>query len=353
MIVPIQALRAAAALSVALLHGQHEARLHAGGFGWSVASLAWLPWAAGVDVFFVISGFVMAISSRRLFARPGGRRVFLARRIARVVPLYWAVTTAYLGLALLGSGLVAGAVDPAYVAASYAFLPMARPDGSMVPLYGLGWTLNYEMAFYGLFALALGLPMLAGFAALLIALAAIGAVGAVATLPQPLAFWTDPIVLEFAAGLVLGLWRSEGVRLGRPARLVLAGAALALLAAVAGAGDLAGATRAVLWGLPAACLVAACGLGHDDPWREDERWTRLAATLGDASYALYLVHPFALRGVRVAVAAAGLGPAVPPLAVLAAGLVAATLAAVAVHRVFERPATRFVRARLEPRPATA
>ena len=74
--------------------------------GLSFEPLEALPWAAGVDAFFVVSGFIMVHASRKLFGMPGGRAVFLARRIARIVPLYWAVTTVYLALGLIAPGLL-------------------------------------------------------------------------------------------------------------------------------------------------------------------------------------------------------------------------------------------------------
>ena len=46
----------------------------------------------GVDLFFVISGFVMVYSSERLFGQPGAPMTFFAMRLARIVPLYWAAT---------------------------------------------------------------------------------------------------------------------------------------------------------------------------------------------------------------------------------------------------------------------
>ena len=54
-------------------------------FGWSFL----LPWGAGVDLFFVISGFIMVYPSNRLFAEPGGAKIFAWRRLSRIVPLYW------------------------------------------------------------------------------------------------------------------------------------------------------------------------------------------------------------------------------------------------------------------------
>ena len=348
-IIPIQVLRGAAALAVAVLHGQHETGLHAGLSGRTFAPIA-LPWEAGVDVFFVISGFVIVYASRGLFGRPGARRRFLAHRVARVVPLYWLTTTLYLALALAAPSLLNGAAPtPGYVAASYLFVPVARPDGLVQPLYSLGWTLDYEMFFYALFALAIGLGRRRATAAILAALTLISAIGLALSLPQPLATWTDPLLLEFGAGIALGLLRSEGVGLGRPARAALGLAGLALFAAQGGE-SLAGLARALLYGVPAACLVAACGLGSNDarietrPTRSGTRW---GTWIGDASYALYLTHPFAIRGAREALRIAGLTPVLPAWIFLTIALAAAVAAALLVHRVVERPLTRAARRLLE------
>jgi exopolysaccharide production protein ExoZ len=49
---------------------------------------------AGVDLFFVISGFVMVYASTPLFGTPGGSILFLTRRLIRILPLYWAIRPA-------------------------------------------------------------------------------------------------------------------------------------------------------------------------------------------------------------------------------------------------------------------
>ena len=218
-------------------------------------------------MFFVISGFIMVHASAPLFTAPGGGRTFLARRIARIVPIYWAVTTLYLAIALaVPEFLNREFLGGPYVVASYLFIPATRPDGLVQPLYGLGWTLNYEMFFYALFALALGRSRRAavlGLAAVLAALVAIGR--ALGPLPEPLRFWTDPIILEFVYGMALGLIYAEGVRLGPVPRALLSIAALAMLVAVATRhGELATAFRALAYGIPAAMLVAALAFGRGD-----------------------------------------------------------------------------------------
>jgi peptidoglycan/LPS O-acetylase OafA/YrhL len=333
-LVEIQVLRAVAALMVAAHHALHEA----GGVALRAGTTAPVPspvWAAGVDLFFVISGFVMVHASRDLFGTTGAARVFLARRVARVVPLYWLVTAVYLGIALAAPAVLNGDVlDPVFVAASFAFWPMARPDGLVQPLYSLGWTLNYEMWFYALFALAVALPRARAVAAAALALAASVVLGRLVALPQPLAFWAEPIVLEFAFGLGLGLARAHGLVLPAGIRLALAAAGAAGLVWVGTAmPDL---PRFVAFGIPGAILVAAAGLGParaggaSMPARWGER-------LGDASYALYLVHPFAVRGLRVGLG--GLAHLVGAWGFVALALAAALAASLAVHRWIERPLT--------------
>ena len=340
-LIPIQVLRAAAALAVVILHGQYEAGLlvAAGGGGFTPVRL--LPWEAGVDVFFVISGFVMVFAARTLFGRTGAATTFLSRRVARVAPLYWLTTTLYLGIALAVPSVVNGSVTPGYVLASYAFFPMARADGAVEPLYSLGWTLNYEMAFYAVFALAVRLPRRRAVLALLACLG--GFVGWVqlAGAPLPFRFWGDPIILEFGLGVVLGLLRAEGVVLGAPIRSALGLLGLGLFAIAAGLEP--GLHRALLYGIPAACLVAGCGLGREHVASEETRLVRLGAILGDASYALYLIHPFVLRGLRMVVQATGFGSMLGPWGFLALALLVVVAASIVVFLLVERPLNALAR----------
>lgn len=348
----IQVLRGAAALMVVLHHLRHE--LAALGLG--ADALAQLPLWAGVDVFFAISGFIIVHASGPAYDGPGGRRRFLAHRVARVVPLYWLVTLAYLAVALVlprglgDAGAAAG--DPAYLAASFLFWPAARPDGSLQPLYGLGWTLNYEMLFYALFALCLGRGRRAAVAWTGAALAGLVLYGRLLEpAAAPLRFWSDPIVLEFLFGAAVALIWEAGLRLAPPARLALAAAGICGLAVVGG-GEVAGLARPLLAGLPAACLVAAFALGGPRPAHKvwDPAWIGPISRLGDASYALYLVHPFCLRAVREGVARAGLAAPLGAWGVGALMIALSVAAAVLTYRLVERPATRALRARLDPAP---
>jgi peptidoglycan/LPS O-acetylase OafA/YrhL len=101
--------------------------------------------------------------------------------------------------------------------------------------------------------------------------------------------------------------------------------------------------RALAWGIPAAALVASTALAASSLSQKSPS-VRLAVLLGDASYALYLVHPIALGAVRRIL------PAVVEASVLAysmAAIACCIAAALLIHRIAEKPVTRALQARVD------
>jgi exopolysaccharide production protein ExoZ len=336
-LVSIQLLRALAALGVVLSHVHLDfvTRLNLPD---ALPNLG--PGMAGVDVFFVISGFVMVHASERLFGAPGATQTFLARRFARIVPLYWAVTTIYVLLSWAPGAR--SQYEPSLILASYLFWPHWRENG-FFPVVGLGWTLNYEMLFYLLFGLALVLKRGAAVAAAGSALLLLVLLGQGFGWPGPLAFWSQSIVLEFVFGMLLALaWRS-GFRLPvwLAALLAAAGGVLLWLAAAGTFGiDL---PRALTWGVPAAAVFAGVVLGD---WPRERNFLSAAAlALGDASYALYLTHAFVVRLFRELAERGFLDPGRRPFLYAALVVVASCALALAIYRLFERPMTRLLQGR--------
>ncbi len=220
---------------------------------------------------------------------------FLIRRLIRIVPLYWVTTALFVGIAVALPGLTRRELDGAYILASLLFLPAQDQNGAISPFLGLGWTLNYEMYFYTLLTVALWLkwdPLWivgATFGGLIIA-------NASAPLPTPLAFWGDPIVLEFLYGVVIGHLFLRGYRLPKciGAVLIVGGAIAILVMPVT-----LPVHRALAWGIPATMIFAGAVLAS---WRVDRAVGRLVQRLGDASYSLYLTHVFVLAGFRILLA---------------------------------------------------
>jgi peptidoglycan/LPS O-acetylase OafA/YrhL len=290
-------------------------------------------------VFFVISGFVMVWSSRSLFGRPGAVRLFAGRRVARVVPLYWGTTALLLLIGwVLPASVSDGAPTPGLIVASFLFLPWRRSDGLIQPVYRLGWTLDYEMLFYAIFALWVGLRpprAVAGVIGTVTVLALLGAV--LRPESTALAFWTDSIVLEFALGALLAVLAPH-VRLPAPLRIA---AALAGLLGLGVAEHLTNIPHGIAYGLPCAALMAGAVLGPSP-----KLWPGAMAAgvrLGDASYALYLMHPFPMRALALVWSRLGHGSVPSVLAYVATAMAAAVALAFVVHCRVERPLTRAVR----------
>ena len=196
-IASIQILRFVAALAVAVAHLQGDLRR---------LSLPTLPdgfviGAVGVDLFFVISGFVIVYSSENLFGRSDAPLYFFLRRAARIWPMYAAFTLAITAHLLYRYGTLEIAGHSwASLAASLAFIPFVNLHGTTTPIYGVGWTLNFEMFFYLLFACLVWLPRLWATTAAATVLLTLVLAGRLEMIPGPYNLLTSTIVLEFAYG---------------------------------------------------------------------------------------------------------------------------------------------------------
>ncbi|MCC8934857.1 acyltransferase family protein [Rhizobium sp. 'Codium 1'] len=291
MCVQLQYIRAIAALLVVYFHAilqlenlNPDAPITDGLFGKS-----------GVDLFFVLSGFVMWITTSD---KPQSVADFWWKRVRRVVPLYWAVTLAAAFVALIVPQILRTTqFDVPHILASLAFLPWlhpADPAGEMIaPLIVPGWTLNYEMYFYLLFGLCLLVPVRHRIVAVT---ALIGGVFLVANLvPESTAarFYGDTVIFEFVAGMVLGRIYKAGVHIAAP--VVAVGVALGFGVLVFNDYNDFDLPRLITIGMPAALIIffsTAIRIPDLKAWR----WLRL---LGDASYSIYLTHIFTLAGSRM------------------------------------------------------
>jgi exopolysaccharide production protein ExoZ len=282
----IQALRAVAALLVVLFHAFETwgERIDPDAPG-----VNWGNGAAGVDIFFIISGFVMVISSRRLVNRPGAWLIFLRHRVVRIVPLYWLLTTAKIVAVLaLGGVVLRTGLDLNFVAGSYLFLPVTDSAGHFRPVLPVGWTLTYEFLFYLFFAVALA----ARVDVLRIVIPGLGLFAAVALVrDETWPAWTilfDTIVVEFVFGVALGNWALRGFRLppAIAAGMVICGFILILTLPMVSEN-----TRAVTWGMPAFAIVAGAISLESFAAATLPCWI---LALGDASYSIYLSHGFVL-----------------------------------------------------------
>ena len=246
--------------------------------------------SGGVDIFFVISGFVMWSLTA---GREGGSWDFFIRRLKRIVPLYWLMTTAMLVVLLVLPGAtLTSKFDFHHVVSSYLFIPAIHPvKGTFEPLLFPGWTLNYEMTFYLLITLALLGPMRMRLGIILVPLVLLLAMGHFPHSDRSLvAFYSNSLLAEFGMGCILGFAIEQGLAEASPSwtGAAMIGSSVAAFFVMA---QLPGLPRGFAWGVPAALFVGG--------WVFNERAVGIARVpmlqlLGDASYAIYLSHVLVL-----------------------------------------------------------
>ena len=351
MISNIQALRALAALLVVVVHLEQL-----------LAPLGVTPsnvffGGGGVDLFFVISGFIMVYTTAQSWPGTGN---FLLNRVIRIVPLYWLMTLAVFALAMIAPSLLGSTeARPEYLAKSLAFIPFEKSNGRMEPILFLGWTLNYEMFFYLILGLGLAWKArgLAAVALFFVALVAAGliAAGSAGEFSDPLLrFYTHPILLEFVIGMAIGaaylhpgwdaLWSRSSPWIG--AAMVAGGlAALVFLPLVELPTD-----RIVQIGLASACIVFGARwlerLGHVVR-------SNTVLLLGNASYAIYLTHPFVTQAVSKVADMLSLNSVLVRCLLVPVTYALVMLAGVIVHLMLEKPMTRAIRAAMGVRRKSA
>ena len=333
-LVSVQYLRAFAALLVVAHHARNPIP------GLFNPLVGYPALAYGVDIFFGISGFIMVVSA--IDDRVGD---FVVKRLIRIVPLYWGAT---LTLALI-------TVDPSAIpwrdlGQSLLFIPHWNLDSppQIWPFLVAGWTLNLEVFFYAVFALGLwlGRPRLVvpgvivGFVVLGWILNPSSAIGIT---------YTSWILLEFVAGLLIGLVTLRGWVLPKSVAVVAVSLGLFL-------------------------LLGADGVGFDDPSPIDRLVSvililgggvalngtsgkhRYAQILGDASYSIYLVHT--VIGLRFAQIVFDkiwqpifhLHGVYQFVSWMAIAICVCALIGVLTYYAVERPLLRLLRSRLMPAP---
>jgi peptidoglycan/LPS O-acetylase OafA/YrhL len=277
----IQALRAIAALLVVTFHAVDS-------WGRHVLDRAgdqiWPNGGTAVDIFFVITGLVMVISADHFADRSAGWRIFVRRRIIRIVPLYWIMTTAKIVAVLAFPTLVMRTrLDLPYVVGSYLFVPIQDSVGQLMPVLPVGWTLTYDMLFYALVAVALALrvqvlrvagPVLSIFALFAISAGSVG--------------FANTIAIEFVFGVLIGVSIKRGIRVPFPVAASMLGFGFVIILT----GPVVTALlRPITWGIPAAFIVAGAVMLEE---RLSALLPRRLLDAGDASYSIYLMHPFVI-----------------------------------------------------------
>jgi exopolysaccharide production protein ExoZ len=290
----------------------------------SVPQVMWLR--GGVDIFFVISGFVMVQSTSGRDVTP---MKFVQQRVLRIAPMYWIATFAVI-TQIDGEWL--------FKLQSLLFIPAMNPESAMMqPVLEPGWTLNYEIVFYAVFALTLFLRPSFRFPAIALLFTGLGILGAATDGSSIGEFYTRPIILEFVFGMAIAQF---GFRL--PVIVVPLGIGIMIVFQSSSV------DRLFTLGIPAG-LVIAGALSFEERLPK----SKVANFLGSASYSIYLFHLLALGFLVKFWPEAGASKAMFAFAAFGFML----LVGCGVHWMLERPLTTlltgFAQRQKSGQPATA
>ncbi len=297
----------------------------------------------GVDLFFVISGFIMIYVTRDKKVTPVH---FATDRIVRIVPMYWIMTFLVFGLAIVAPRLFQNTRgDFVELMKSLFFIPFLK-GGVPRPVLFVGWTLNYEMFFYLMFSIGLVLPYRIGVALVMAVMVAFAALGSVFHFHDVLlSFYANLKLAEFAAGMGIGLIypylpspKTAAAKFGALAGLVVGLACLVTLQVF-----ITDDTPKTLANLVSACVVMVSALCLEKGgWSVQNKWI---LTLGNASYSLYLTHALiAIAAVKVFVShGAHIWLA---LVMLPLTYIVCIVVGVCAYTYVEKPVTQWLRSRI-------
>jgi peptidoglycan/LPS O-acetylase OafA/YrhL len=293
----IQGLRGVAVLMVVLTHGRYFLN---GTPNEDLAFQLFYPAAMGVDLFFLISGFIMVYTTRHA-SGVRDAAMFAVKRFARIWPAFAVITLAWIFLA---NGRFAFFHDPHNLDALFRTLTFRPVDGTKAPFFGLvfplGWTLAFEMYFYIVF----GLSMLAGrlrwfvlasWALLSLVLLPALYGGPTLDVQQHLGYESsymqlvsNPIIYEFLAGVAIGLlYLSPRVRFPSASvawQAVVCSIGFALWWGWTGFGRFHGPAG---WGFALSLMLCALALASKTVTLAVPRWL---VWVGTVSYSMYLTH---------------------------------------------------------------
>ena len=301
--------------------------------------------ASGVDLFFVISGFIMLYTSEHRFGRSGAAADFAVRRIIRIVPLYWLCTLAIVAFALTGIFYKNKIITADYIVSSLFFMPT---DGLIL---GVGWTLQYEMYFYLIFTLCLlfGTARLTIFALPLVLSAMIGLSQLLPASPAQ-RFFASPLALEFAFGLWLAYGFSRGrlPKLGPVTAAVLGVTIIAMSSMLVPSHDtagLSGSMRFLLWGVPASMLVYASLFIA----KIEGPVGRMLYLIGNASYSIYLTHDIVMTCYAKLIKTESVSRLLPAAIWMALAAGAAIAVGLLSYKLIEHPVNEWLKRRWKAR----
>lgn len=251
---------------------------------------AFMSGYSGVDIFFVLSGFIITYTGLKNYTQPGKMRLFVRRRLVRIYPTYWIIISLFLLAQMLLPAFYKTPFDFTFsnVFSTYLLWPYH------VMVNGVSWTLSFELFFYLLFLLVFILPnkkwAFAAFAIYSASIILASAVGLYKDFTPGMKFIFHPLNIEFFMGVLSALIISKVS--GRAGLALIISGSVLLIAAliINNAGYLLFQNdfhRVVLFGIPAFMLIVGV-VAYEIKFKVKTH--NIFLRLGEASYSLYLMH---------------------------------------------------------------
>jgi peptidoglycan/LPS O-acetylase OafA/YrhL len=294
----------------------------------------------GVDIFFVISGFVMALVT----AKNTNPKSFLLHRLIRIVPLYWILTTCLVVVIVVAPNLLSSTtLNFSNYLKSLFFIPYFKESHLIQPFLFVGWTLNYEMLFY--FCITLGLVISSrhyltiAISALVLIYLNFGIISSDSPLLK--GFFGSTKIFEFVLGILAYKIYSGGYLKKIPYQLAIMISALCLAIMIYSEVRQIKIDSFITFGIPSFFLLLSTI--RLEPLMHGVIIKSIAGFVGDTSYAIYLSHAFVVEFLRKVVMKHSdflqnhLGVMV--MAALAASICVGYL----LHRFLDQPIQRYIK----------
>lgn len=284
----IQILRGLAALIVVLFHltlthARREQDVLIGG--------VFQNGFAGVDLFFVISGFVIMHTSHQYVNKPDYFITYIRKRFIRIYPIYW------LTLILIISGVLVVELvtqkSTNYLLSSHRLMSTFLLLPNHANLNGVTWSLSHELYYYLVFGLLILSRRFWPLVALIVVLSGVSVLyPGLVSYPLLTDFCFSPYNLEFASGILVW-WLVDRYKVGLPVCFLLMVIALVWLLAQGSIPREAVPERVVLYGFSCFLIVFSLAGLEGNNGLKSSSLSRLLAKIGDASYLIYIIHfPF-------------------------------------------------------------
>lgn len=294
----LQALRGIACMMVVLFHAAGFEKQTAAGFK-PLQPMLWCGYA-GVDLFFVLSGYIITVSNRKNLGKPSMALGFLFRRAWRIYPVFWIT----IGLVFFNIWLTHG-YYPQLKLREVLMLP--QPNLGLPPVVPVSWSLTFELLFYFVFSLLILFPrklapfVLSGWAGIVVLAYVLQSTNVWVSSSKYVWLATSPLILEFCLGcLIAAVVRPGSVRWS------LSYAVLGVAWAVVGAATFYtqhdnwewipfhAEVRVAVFGPAAALIVYGMTRAELSGWSRVPQWL---CRLGDWSFSIYLAHSVAINDV--------------------------------------------------------